>query len=238
MGVDHGLGGKNNEKSRTRRLKKAKHVASIAKAALTKKKEVLFDDAARVNYLTGFRKRKQERREYGHAMEILKKQKKKLDKRKEIRSAVSQALQERDSGEAAGSDAEQGVSDGEEAGLADRTTFADAGTTAMFGGAVSVVVDSGIAEEMDRNFLDSVAPPVHKKVDQGKKEPTKLEKALSKARFNLHNAPKKKKTVVKNKGDDTAKDLYQRAVGKGKGGKRESKKEKGKNKGKGKKFRK
>lgn len=232
MGVDHGLGGKNNEKSRTRRLKKAKHVASIARAAQTNKKEVLFDDTARVNYLTGFRKRKQERREYGHAMEIMKKQKKRLDKRKEIRTAVTHALQERTGGEPDQSDAEDIPETGSSC-VGGQTTFADDSTTAMFGGVVSVVVDSGIAEVMDRNFLDSIEP-VHRKPDNASKEPTKLEKALSKARLKLHNAPKKKKSLIKGKGD-TAKELLQKAVGgaRGKSARLDRKKEKANKKSKG-----
>lgn len=243
MGVDHGLGGKNGEKSRNRRLKKAKHIAAIAKGALTKKKEVLFDDAARVQYLTGFRKRKQERREYGHAMEILKTQKKKLDKRKEIRSAVNNAMQEKTKGVEAEDldfvdDEVVDNSDREDGDIMGKTMFADEATTAMFGGAVSVVVDTGIAEEMDKNFQENIAP-IHKKPINAKKEPTKLEKALSKARHNLHNAPKKKKKITKGKGD-AAKELYVKATGSAKGGPQsragrfEKKKEKGaKGRGKG-----
>ena len=40
---------------------------AIAQAAITggKKREVVFDEEARFEYLTGFRKRKQERRKFG-----------------------------------------------------------------------------------------------------------------------------------------------------------------------------
>jgi len=74
MGIDHGLGGKDNLKSRQRREKKAKKTKVIAMKALSggKKREVIFDENARQEYLTGFGKRKQERRKYGLAMEVCK----------------------------------------------------------------------------------------------------------------------------------------------------------------------
>ena len=72
MGIDHGLGGRDGEKSRQRREKKAKKTRVIAMRALTggKKKEVIFDEKARNEWLSGFQKRKQERRKYGLAMEV------------------------------------------------------------------------------------------------------------------------------------------------------------------------
>ena len=72
MGIDHGLGGKDNVKSKQRREKKAKKTQAIAMKALSggKKREVIFDEHARQEYLTGFGKRKQERRKYGLAMEV------------------------------------------------------------------------------------------------------------------------------------------------------------------------
>lgn len=72
MAIDHGLGGKNNEKSKQKRIKKAKRIQAICKSSQTRKKEVFFDENARVEWLTGFRKRKQERRKFGLAMELLK----------------------------------------------------------------------------------------------------------------------------------------------------------------------
>lgn len=72
MGIDHGLGGKDNKKSQQKREKRAVKNKSIAMKALTggKKKEVIFNESARVEWLTGFGKRKQERRKYGLAMEV------------------------------------------------------------------------------------------------------------------------------------------------------------------------
>ncbi len=75
MGVDHGLSGRDNAKSKLRREKKAKRSKNIAKKLRSEdvvhnSKEVKFDDVARVAWLTGFRKRKQERRKYGLAMQV------------------------------------------------------------------------------------------------------------------------------------------------------------------------
>jgi hypothetical protein len=230
MGVDHGLGGKNGEKSRKRRIKKAKQVSTIAKGALNKKKEVMYDDAARVEYLSGFRKRKTERREYGHAMEILKTHKKKLDKRKEIRTAVNFALEEQKNKLPKAeieSDNDVEMADGddeEENKVSGRATYQDEATTAMFGGAVDVVIDTGIADVMDRTFQESISDVIKAQNAKNlKKEPTKLEKALLKARQNLHNAPKKKKGF-KGKKQEDADGLMAKALGpQGKKGKKKDK---------------
>lgn len=74
MGIDHGLGGKDGQKSKMRREKKAKRIKMIARKSLRngRKGEVSFDEEARQNFLAGFRKRKQERRNYGLAMEVIK----------------------------------------------------------------------------------------------------------------------------------------------------------------------
>ena len=72
MGIDHGLGGRDGVKSKQKREKKAKKNKVIAMRALTggRKKEVIFDENARTEWLGGFHKRKQERRKYGLAMEV------------------------------------------------------------------------------------------------------------------------------------------------------------------------
>jgi hypothetical protein len=72
MGIDHGLGGRDGAKSKQRREKKAKKNKVVAMRAITggKKKEVIFDEKARTEWLSGFHKRKQERRKYGLAMEV------------------------------------------------------------------------------------------------------------------------------------------------------------------------
>jgi hypothetical protein len=73
MTIDHGLGGRDGVKSKQRREKKARKQKIVATKAITggKKKEVIFDEKARVEWLSGFHKRKQERRKYGLAMEVM-----------------------------------------------------------------------------------------------------------------------------------------------------------------------
>ena len=74
-GVDHGLGGKESENSKRKRAKKAHRIKTKAESRMkvhNGKREVVFDEQAREDYLTGFRKRKGERRKYGLAMQIMK----------------------------------------------------------------------------------------------------------------------------------------------------------------------
>lgn len=76
MAVDHGLGGKESEKHRSKRDRKAKRLRILNKSLQNKdlvgnsKKEVVFDEDARVAFLTGFHKRKQERRKFGLTMQV------------------------------------------------------------------------------------------------------------------------------------------------------------------------
>jgi hypothetical protein len=72
-GVDHGLGGKDGAKSREKRARKAERQKIKAHNSITvtkKKTEVVYDDEARVKWLTGFRQRKTERRKFGLAMQV------------------------------------------------------------------------------------------------------------------------------------------------------------------------
>ena len=73
MGVDHGLGGRDNKKSREkrdRRFRKKQAKAQLLQKLPAKKRAVVFDEEARVEYVTGFRKRKKERRQFGIAMQV------------------------------------------------------------------------------------------------------------------------------------------------------------------------
>jgi hypothetical protein len=73
MGVDHGLGGRDNKKSREKRDKRFRKKEAKAKmitALPVKKREVVFSEDSRVDYLTGFRQRKKDRRQYGIAMQV------------------------------------------------------------------------------------------------------------------------------------------------------------------------
>ena len=108
------------------------------------------------------------------------------------------------------------------------STFDDNHTVQMFGGAVAVVVDSGIADEMDRPFAETMGlEHGHGSSHNGgkewrKKEPTKLEKALKKASEKM-NAPKRRKFSLK-KNDGTK--LFHKALGAGKVGRHTFKKNK------------
>jgi hypothetical protein len=218
MAIDHGLGGRDSEKSRQRRAKKARHVASVAQASMTKKKEVIFNEDARVEFLTGFRKRKQERRKFGLAMQVLNDSKAKNMKRKQKREAIKLMLESPEDQLAEPENTTEAIS--EEA----VSTFDDNHTVQMFGGAVAVVVDSGIAEEMDRPFTETMAQVPSQGLSHGgkgrRKEPTKLEKALKKASEKM-NAPKRRKFSFK-KNDGTK--LLHKALGAGKVGRHTFKK--------------
>lgn len=76
MGIDHGLEGRNSEQSRQRRERKALRVKKMVKKLLAegdaggRRNEIKFDEGARTAWLTGFHKRKQERRKYGLTMQV------------------------------------------------------------------------------------------------------------------------------------------------------------------------
>lgn len=174
MGVDHGLGGKESLKNRKKREAKARRNKLVATSNITtsRKNEVLFDDAARTAYLTGFRSRKQSRRKYGIAMQVLKEKKARRELQKELRHVRSE---EREQGEE-----DEGDSEREEDEERERTEvkFSDEETNAMFGGDVSVTIDEGVAEELQQFQHPDLEPSIPKK---RKSEPSKFEKALKAA---------------------------------------------------------
>ena len=78
MGVDHGLGGKDSKKSRDKRSRRAEKHRKIARNGITtigtgakKKTAVVFNEESRVEFLTGFRQRKQQRRKFGLTMQVM-----------------------------------------------------------------------------------------------------------------------------------------------------------------------
>ena len=158
-GVDHGLGGRDNEKSRARRAKKASATKKIAMAALRsgpKKGEVVFNEAARVEYLTGFHKRKQERRKYGLTKQIEKEKKLHKDEVKSQREAVRSVRVE--DGQKLDEIAEE-LRQGERTRtkeISKQMVFQDDQTKAMFGDVVTVVVDTaGLAERLEKRAFQS-----------------------------------------------------------------------------------
>ena len=212
MAVDHGLGGKDSVKSRQRRAKKAKRTAMVAKSSLTKKGEVIFNENARVDFLTGFRKRKQERRKFGLAMQVINEKKERSLKRKELRTAVKSVLTIPD----LNNDDDDNNIDANGDVVETPEVFEDELTRQMFGGAVSVVVDTGIADQMDAAFIESSADAKNRAANSKekwrRKEPTKLERAMKIAQKKL-NAPKKKKSLFQ-KSEGTK--LLHKAMGSGK----------------------
>lgn len=224
MGIDHGLGGKDGIKSKERRAKKAKKIRTIALNALTggKKREVIFDEQARTQYLTGFGKRKQERRKYGLAMEVLKKNKAHKDMVKEQRNAFKETndfktIPSYEDNQDDEEDDEQIVN-----------TYEDPSTISMFGSSVSVVVNTSInlndTEENSNNITKTYntnSNNHHKTNNNQRKELSKLDKALKIAKVKMSSKKKHKDTskhgklrsVALNKKVESSK-LLNKAIGK------------------------
>jgi hypothetical protein len=173
MAIDHGLGGKDSAKNNLKRTAKARRNRMTALSTITtntKRNELIFDDEARTKYLTGFRSRKQSRRKYGLAMQVMKEKKARHDSKKEMSIPIPNEDELLD---ADGSDEEEIRPEATE------IKFSDKSTSAMFGGVVSVVVDTGVADELDQLLnpdqdiiTDSSA------AQKKKKEPTRFQKAL------------------------------------------------------------
>ena len=244
MGVDHGLGGKDGAKSKSRRAKRAKKTKAIAQKALTggKKKEVIFDEKSRFEYLTGFHKRKQERRKYGLALEVLKKQKAHKELIKEQRNAYKQRLEHADpllkaqgndreeedddtdsTGDAEGLGYNFGKFDTKKAVDGDTVQFyEDPSTLSMFGSVVSVVVDDNLNnvgssgsnnvkyndEEEDEDIKSIIS--LKKSQQQQRREPTRMEKALKKAKLQLSKQGKRKDNSKNSKAAAGGKKKFQK----------------------------
>lgn len=182
MGVDHGLGGKESLKNRLKREAKARRNKKVATAniAPSRKNEVVFDDAARTAYLTGFHSRKQSRRKYGIAMQVLKEKKARKELSKELRQVRSTNQEDGAQGEDDDGEDEMGSQESID-GHGERTelTFSDDNTNAMFGGEVSVTIDEGIAVELEQFHNPDQANSSSQK--KRKREPTVFQKALKAA---------------------------------------------------------
>lgn len=170
MGVDHGLGGRDSLKSKLRREKKAKQLKAIAKSVRTEglhnRNEVKFDEAARVAFVSGFHKRKQERRKYGLAMQIMKDKKERKDLQKEKEKILygdtpkepTRQRKGKNEDEEEQSEEEESENDEthhsvtEESNVLQQNTFEDDATLSMFGSAVSVVVSDDIKDKNEEFF--------------------------------------------------------------------------------------
>ena len=142
-------------------------------------KEVVWDEDNRVNYLTGFKKRKNERRKFGLAMQIMKEAKAKKEVLKGQRAQIIKAnkkekdkleeLQGNENEETSHEQEECEEEDdekGEEEGSVNDSgdegkrgeVYNDKDTTAMFGGGVSVIVNEHmdtVREESDEEDVNS-----------------------------------------------------------------------------------
>lgn len=200
--VDHGLGGRNNEKSSDRRAKKSKASKKVISTANMSKKEVLFDESSRLDYLTGFRKRKTERRKFGLAMEVMKKDKAKREARKELRglgASLNNDDTNANNNNNFNSNDNKDEDDDEEGKNSKTIKFDDENTSKMFQGMVSVEVDEGIAEEMDKYYSITSDDMAYNKKEHVN-EPTRLEKAMKIVKDkNLMNKSRGRSQSSKNK---------------------------------------
>jgi len=117
----------------------------VAKRARKNKSVVaVFDDAARTEYLTGFRKRKNKRRKVAEAEKQVKERQKRLQLRKERRAAMK--LAQGNQGEC---DADEVLNEGEEVEIDDNENLKVSGTTTYDDGDTTVIVTTCSLEPDD-----------------------------------------------------------------------------------------
>ncbi len=107
------------------------------------KKEILFDEKERSDYLSGFHKRKVERRKYGLALQKLKDRKAQIEGRRYAQEKARKELKELPLVEEGEGPVEKEPSGGGEKEI---YTFVDDCTRASFGGEVTVEVTTGEIE--------------------------------------------------------------------------------------------
>ena len=103
-------------------------------------------------YLTGFRKRKQERRKFGLAMQIMKEKKVLKEARKSIRNskaALNAISIDKYTGTENNND-DNGTINSED--KIERVTFDDDHTRSLFQGGVTVKIGTGIADDLDDRY--------------------------------------------------------------------------------------
>ena len=149
-----------------------------------KKVEVSFNASDRLDYLTGFSKRKKERRAFGLAMQKVKDREAKVEERKERREAQIEKIEDIERSKKAlrkglleGDDDDNDDDDndgtvnnddqdegGQEHPEKELSTFQDEHTTTQFGGLVSVTTTFGIpSDDEDDDSID-----YYKRVKHGK----------------------------------------------------------------------
>lgn len=184
MTVDHGLGGKEGKKGREKRAKRLEKKIRKVKAVETKnkKKEVIFDEKSRVEFLTGFRKRKQERRQYGLAMQYLKD--KKASKALKIKAPPVEIFDEPDPVNK----------------VIETASFNDPQTADMFGGVVSVEIQTNVLDQ-----INEALEPRRKSFQQ----PSNFERAMRKAKHIMHVRDSSRKRTKFSKGLPQANNIRQ-----------------------------
>ena len=205
MGVDHGLGGKDTESSKKKRAKRAERIKASAESRMKVvkgAKEVVWDEESRVDYLTGFKKRKNERRKFGLAMQVMKEAKAKKEVLKEKRAQVIKAnkkeqdklkeLQGKGSDDSSSEEEDESNDEGDKerkGKKGEEVVFNDEETTSMFGGSVSVVVNEDMdnaeeeSDEKDTNSMEwkRAKERLEKKRERMNGKPlTRLERAMKK----------------------------------------------------------
>jgi len=208
MGVDHNLGGRENDKSRYKRHKKANRLKKEILRTVTSepeilKKEVVFNEDARREWLTGFQKRKTKRRQYGVAMQSLKEKKalkdaqvkRRLAHKENLAEAVGVTVEELDKAKADFVADRAGSDDDDEA----VDVYEDEQTKALFGASVAVTVDTtGISEELDefRQTRDSQGGGEQQTQGPSRKQ-IAFEKAIKVAKKTINDRKFQKKNKAK-----------------------------------------
>lgn len=191
MAIDHGLQGRNSDKSKKRREKKAKKVRAIAMKAMNKKGEVLFDENARTAFLSGFRQRKMERRKFGIAMQMIKDKNKLKLERKEQRKAQRNSFNNDESmDDKECVDTEENID--ESSSSSKEVVYDDNVTSSMFGSSVSVVVDEGLGDALDAHRNPDLFPR-NSAMSRRQQFDTELQKAMKKAHVMIHEKKSSKK---------------------------------------------
>lgn len=173
MGIDHGLGGRDGQKSKDKRKKKQARtkteiLRTICDDAKLLKKEVVFNEDARRDWLTGFNKRKQKRRQFGVAMQVIKEKKKLKEAQASRRVATKQTHEDaiafaakqredelqmdRDARDSSDENDETGEDEVqiEAGGIEEEQTYDDDHTQSMFGNSIAVTIDStGITNDLN-----------------------------------------------------------------------------------------
>jgi hypothetical protein len=225
-GVDHGLGGKDNAKSREKRARKAERQKTQAQNSIVVKKnkkkgvtkEIVFDEDARLKYLTEFRQRKTERRKYGLAMQILKDKQMLKDVMKQKRNVAKEVqmnhdenvkakkiadgeLEEYDIDEEEEKDEEEDEEEDEEV-VDSSAVYADDGTVGMFGGSVAVQIDTGVGDDEEVQDADELKRYMRARVEKAQsRELSRFDKAVRKVQQSGILSKKAKQRKPKSSGD-------------------------------------